>query len=418
MLRSKLAIPRERLQAVNDLLLDPENKLVSDLLEVVEKYGGVDEINKRAREAGKLANLMAQLKVKGSPHVEGLAWLAEQRDRGAFISVADYRRRVLGERAATISFDQSYAVTLEISSLHFFPWLIAEAKQAIEAQELMPARYIRIRHMKEQEEDYDLLAVAAAMDIIGASWCEILDTRGTDGSNVHLGGPETIAGYFGGVGQPNDYPLKWVDEYLHYYTKYGIRQVLNTNPGTILIAYLLRKLGIENEFKVSVLTGHDNPYYVLWTLVMAKLLSGDDGSTPLVGLNFSNSVTNQTIERCAEIRRAFGFEDVVRFEHHILETYKGIVRQPYDRREELPPLASKVRNLSAKHEGGDIDMEEEREHPSDILEYFLTKEEIMQRGLMDALLRNYLDKHDAVNRTARMLTEEGFAVVAATKLHR
>ena len=162
MLRSKLAIPRERLQAVNDLLLDPENKLVSDLLEVVERYGGVDEINRRAREAGKLANLMAQLEVKGSPHVEGLAWLAEQRDRGAFISMADYRRRVLGDRAATTSFDQSYAVTLEISSLHFSPWLIAEAKQAIEAQELMPARYIRIRHMKEQEEDNDLLAVVAA----------------------------------------------------------------------------------------------------------------------------------------------------------------------------------------------------------------------------------------------------------------
>jgi len=35
---------------------------------------------------------------------------------------------------------------------------------------------------------------------------ETLDTKGTDGANVHLGGPDTITGYFGGVGQPNDYP--------------------------------------------------------------------------------------------------------------------------------------------------------------------------------------------------------------------
>ena len=35
-------------------------------------------------------------------------------------------------------------------------------------------------------------AMAAAMKIIGASYVDTLDTKGTDGSNVHLGGPETI----------------------------------------------------------------------------------------------------------------------------------------------------------------------------------------------------------------------------------
>jgi len=65
--------------------------------------------------------------------------------------------------------------------------------------------------------------------IIGASFVETLDTRGTDGSNIHLGGPDTITGYFGGVGQPNDYVLKWLDEYLYFYTNYGIKQVLNIN---------------------------------------------------------------------------------------------------------------------------------------------------------------------------------------------
>jgi len=36
--------------------------------------------------------------------------------------------------------------------------LIAEAKRAIEREELMPARYIRVRYMKEQEEDGDLFS--------------------------------------------------------------------------------------------------------------------------------------------------------------------------------------------------------------------------------------------------------------------
>ena len=90
----------------------------------------------------------------------------------------------------------------------------------------MPGRFIRVRKMVEQETDNgDIMAVAAAMQIIGASYVETLDTKGTDGSNVHLGGPETITGYFGGIGQPNHYPLKWADEYLKYYTTYGVRQV-------------------------------------------------------------------------------------------------------------------------------------------------------------------------------------------------
>ena len=65
----------------------------------------------------------------------------------------------------------------------------------------MPARWIQVRRMKEQEAEGDLPAIAAAMQIIGASYVETLDTKGTDGSNVHLGGPETITGYFGGIGQ-------------------------------------------------------------------------------------------------------------------------------------------------------------------------------------------------------------------------
>jgi hypothetical protein len=416
-IRSKLAIDSKRLDEVNAFLMDPDNKLINDLLSVVEKYGGPEEMNRKAKESGKVENLMARLKEKNSPYVKDLEWLIEQRDKGAFITVNEYRRKIMGDKAEEMDFNEDFAVTLEISACQYFSCFMAQARQAVEKGELMPGRFIRVRCMKEQEDDYDLLAMAAAMQILGTSWCETLDTKGTDGSNVHLGGPETITGYFGGVGQPNEYPIKWVDEFLYYYTNYGVKQVLNINPGTIFLGYLLHKLGIDIEFKISVFMGNDNPYSVFWTLMAARLFSREDGSTSLIGFNFSNSVNNVTIELSSEIRTALGLDDFVRFEHHILETWKSIVVQPYDRREELLDLAAKVKNISAKHEGAEVDVDSKREHPSDVLDYFRPRVEIEEAGLMSHITQNYLDKHEAINNTARALTERGLSFVSAPKLH-
>ncbi len=418
-LQEKLRVGQERLDEINDLLLDPDNPLLGELLELVERHGGPDAINRKAVEARRLDSLKERLEAQASPYLEDIAWLEERRDEGAFISVADYREKILGDAAASTTFNESNAVTLEISALQYFPMLMAEARQAIDRQELMPGRFIRVRNMAEQVEDNgDILAVAAAMQIVGASYVETLDTKGTDGSNVHLGGPETITGYFGGVGQPNDHVLKWADEYLRYYTEYGITQVLNLNPGTVLVGYLLHKLGVDNEFKISVFMGNDNPFAVLWTLLGARLFSRDDGTTSLIGFNFSNSVNNDTIRKASAIRRALGLEDVVRFEHHITETYKSIVLQPYDRLQELVEVAREVPNISAKHEGGVPEVDMTREHPSDILDYFMPKADVLAQGLMPALERNYLDKHDSVNRTAAALTRAGIGVVCAGNLHR
>jgi len=417
-LRARLRIPEARLEAINDILLDADSRVVNDFLEVVARYGTPEEINARAAEARKLPNLLARLEEQGSPYLSDVKWLLQQRDAGAFVSEADYRRSVLGPKADSMTFKDEFAVTLEISAAQYFPWVIAEARQAIANRELMPGRFIRVRKMKESEaDDGDLVAFAAVMQVMGASYVETLDTKGTDGSNIHLGGPATITGYFGGVGQPNDHALKWLDEFLHYYTTYGVRQVLNINPGTVLVAYLLHKLGVDNQFKISVYMGNDNPYAAFWTLIGAKLFSRDDGSSPLIGFNWSNSVNNQTIEITAEFRKALGFEDVVRFEHHIVETWKNIVIQPYNRRDELVELADHVANISAKHEGADPEIDQTREHPSDILDYFRDKSDILESGEMDLLLRNYLDKHNAVNHTARALTEHGLSFVAAPKLH-
>ncbi len=415
MSRDKLIISDERVKEVNDFLLNADNQVINDLIMLVEKHGGVDEINRKAAEAGKLDNVLAKMDAQNSPHLKDINWLMEQRDNDAFIKVPEYRKKILGDAADTMTFDEENAVTMEISACQFFSFFMDETRLAIKNQDLMPGRIIRVRFMKEQEADGDLLAMTAATNIIGASRCETLDTKGTDGSNIHLGGPDTITGYFGGIGQPNDHALKWIDEFLYYYTNYGVKQVLNINPGTVMLGYMLHKLGVDMEFKISVYMGNDNPYAVFWTLMAARLLARPDGTTPLIGFNYSNSVNNATIESSMKIRRALGLEDCVRFEHHITETYKSIVIQPYNRRDEL--LELQVPNLSAKHEGGEIAVEQSREHPSDIGEYFLPRADVEANGMMPLLTQNYLDKHEALNITARELTKKGQSFIAARNLH-
>jgi hypothetical protein len=416
-LRQRLRISDDRLTALNKVLLNPDMQVVNDFLAVVAKYGAPEEINAQAAAARELPALREKVATIRPEYLADLDWLIEQRDKGAFISVAGYRRKVLGDKAGSMTFKDEFAVTLEVSAAQYFPWLITGARRAIENQDLLPGRFIRVRKMKEQEADGDLPAFAAAMEIIGANYVETLDTKGTDGSNVHLGGPETITGYFGGVGQPNRHALKWLDEFLYYYTNYGVRQVLNINPGTVLLGYLLHRLGVDIEFKISVFMGNDNPYAALWTLLGAKLFARDDGTSPLIGFNWSNSINNESMELTAQFRKALGLEEVVRFEHHITETWKSIVRQPYNRRDELVELAGHVANISAKHEGGDPEIDQTREHPSDILDYFRDKEEIIASGDWDHMERNFLDKLDATSKTAWALTENGLSFIAAQKLH-
>lgn len=417
-LRERLEIGVEQLNTINGVLLDPDMQVISDFLAVVEKYGTPDEINAKAREARKMENLLKKVEATKPEFLKDLEWLSEQRDREAFISIEEYRKKVLGDSAEEITFPEQFAVTLEISAYQYFPWLITAAKTAIEQEKLMPGRFIRVRKMKEQEADGDLPAVITAMQIMGSSWVETLDTKGTDGSNIHLGGPATITGYFGGVGQPNRHALKWVDEFLYYYTNYGVCQVLNINPGTVFLGYLMHKLGIDNEFKISVFMGNDNPYAAFWTLIGAKLFAREDGTSPLIGFNWSNSVNNETMEITAQFRKDFGFEEVVRFEHHITETFKSIVIQPYNRRDELVELADHVANISAKHEGGDPEIDGERAHPSDILDYFRDKQEVIESGDWDHMERNFMDKFEATNRTAWALTKNGLCFIAAQNLHK
>ncbi|HOA21914.1 MAG TPA: hypothetical protein PKL82_05445 [Anaerolineaceae bacterium] len=416
-LRETLKIPASNLEAVNSVLLDPNSRVVNAFLEVVARYGTPEEINRKHRESCRMEALFEKIRQKAPQYLDDLYWLIDQRSRGAFVRLADYRKAVLGEDYDPDCINEECAVTLEVSALQYFPWVRPMLEQAIANQTLVPGRFIAVRKMKESEADGDLPAIVAALDIIGASFVETLDTKGTDGSNPHLGGPATITGYFGGIGQPNEHALRWLDEFLYYYTNYGVQHVLNFNAGTILLGFMLYRLGVDIQFKISVFFGADNPSSALWIMTMAKLFSRPDGTSPLIGFNWSNSINNETLELSSEFRKTLGFERVIRFEHHITETYKSIVIQPYNRRQELLEVAARVPNIAAKHEGGEPEIDAAREHPSDILDYFREKAEVIASGDWEHLRLNFMDKVAACNVTARALTERKLGFVAARNLH-
>ena len=411
-------ITERDLEEINAFLCDPDNPYIREVMNVVQKYGGPEEINRKAQEAKNLHGIFRKLENMEYPYLKDIRDLIAARDKGAFISISDYRKKILGDDVDKVRFDEKNPVTMEISPLQFYPWFLKEVHQALDKREIMPARYIRLRPMREQERDGDLLAVVATMQIIGASFVEQVETNGTDGSNVHLGNPaETSAGYFGGVGMPNDYPIKWLDETLYYYVNYGVEQFICTNNGVVFIGMLLNRLGIDIQFKISVTLGNDNPYLIFQNLMLARMFSRE-GKTAIAGLNLSNSVNNQTIRDCAGIRRSLGLENDVRIEHHITEPWKGVVRQPFLRRDQLIEVVDDVPNMSAKHEGGEPDIEVTREHPSCHQDNFRPEEVIRETGDYAHMELSYMDKHDSLNLTAKALVENGKSFIGATNLHR
>ena len=98
-MRQKLRIRPEDIAAASDFLASPDNRLMDGLFDVIDKYGGVDTINRDADAAGRLETRLARLRDERSPFLSGLDWLVEQRDAGAFVTLLEYRRSVLGSAA-------------------------------------------------------------------------------------------------------------------------------------------------------------------------------------------------------------------------------------------------------------------------------------------------------------------------------
>ena len=93
-IRNLLKIPGDRLDAINEVLLGTDVKIINAFLDVVAKYGTPEEINAKAEEARKLENLFKKVEAVKPEYLQDLEWLMEQRDKGAFIGVNEYRQKI------------------------------------------------------------------------------------------------------------------------------------------------------------------------------------------------------------------------------------------------------------------------------------------------------------------------------------
>jgi hypothetical protein len=122
-----------------------------------------------------------------------------------------------------------------------------------------------------------------------------------------------------------------------------------------------------------------------------------------------------TLVAAAEARHALGFDANMRFEHHLTEASGSVVREPYDRRTGAVAAVAAVPDLSARH-GGAAQCRR-RDHPRDILDNFITKDQVVVGGLMPLLERDCLDKHASLHETTAALTRAGIGVRPAALLH-
>ena len=90
--RDQLKIPAARLEELNAMLLAPGSRVIGDLLAVMSRYGTPEEINRKAAQASELPALLKRVEEGRPDYLADLRWLVEQRDHGAFIPIADYRR--------------------------------------------------------------------------------------------------------------------------------------------------------------------------------------------------------------------------------------------------------------------------------------------------------------------------------------
>jgi len=96
-LRKRLSISPHRVEEINEFLTKQGNPIVESLIEIVDKHGGIKEINRRAEESGSLDSLMERLEKSNPAFLKDLYWLQDQRDDGVFIGLDEYRRSVLGD---------------------------------------------------------------------------------------------------------------------------------------------------------------------------------------------------------------------------------------------------------------------------------------------------------------------------------
>ncbi len=76
-LQKRLEIPKDYLDSVNQVLLDPNSEVMQRFLSVVAKYGSPEEINQKHLQSRRLENLLDLVTRKSPSAVDDWKWLME-----------------------------------------------------------------------------------------------------------------------------------------------------------------------------------------------------------------------------------------------------------------------------------------------------------------------------------------------------
>ena len=227
-----------------------------------------------------------------------------------------------------------------------------------------------------------MLAIAAAMQIMGASYVETLDTKGTDGSNVHLGGPgddhrllrrhrpaQRSRAEVGGRVPLLLHHLRHAPGAEHQ-PRHGAGRLPAAQAGR---RQRVQDLGLHGQRQPVRRPVDADRRQAL--LPRRRHLPADRLQLEQLG----QQRDDRDHGRGAPGARLRGRRALRASHHRDLEEHRASSRTTGAT--SWSALADHVPNISAKHEGGDPDVEQTRAHPSDILDYFRAKDEVIERRL-------------------------------------
>ena len=117
-MRKELKINRRAIDSINAFLTSDDNPVITDVMKILDQYGGVKAINNAASVNGTLERLTEMAAAKNPRYGDELAWLAQQASGRKFVSMEEFKK---GAGAPALVDGRSYPVTLEITKYPPFP---------------------------------------------------------------------------------------------------------------------------------------------------------------------------------------------------------------------------------------------------------------------------------------------------------
>ena len=419
-----LAIPADGSTTLNALLLDPDTP---DRQRPARAWSPATA--RRRRSTGRPARparcpaLLDRVRADppGLPRAIS-SGSSEQRDRGAFVSVADYRRGVLGDRADTMAFRDDMAVTLEVSALQYFPWVIAAARSR-----RSPSRTLMPGPLDPGPQDEGAGGRRRPAGDRGGDADHRRELRRDAGHQGH-GRLEHPPGRPGDdhrllrrrSASPTTIPCSGSTSSSTTTPTYGVRQVLNINPGTVLVGLPAAPPGRRHRVQDLGLHGQRQPVRRAVDPDRRQALRPRRRHDAARRLQLEQlGRTTRPWRSRAQFRRALGLRGrrPLRAPHHRdLEEHRAPAVRPARGAASSSPTTCRTSRPSTRA----ATRRSTPRGPTRRTSWTTsaTRRRSSRAATGTHLQHNFMDKLDATNHTARALTEHGLSFVAARHLHR